>query len=75
MAASPHGDAVLRQAVTSVPAIPYTTSVDVNPRDARLDDTSPKFPLGQPAENPVVSATRQNVPAWLLPVVMYSGVS
>jgi len=37
--------------------------------------TKPKFPLGQPAENPVVSATRQNVPAWLLSVVMYSGVS
>jgi hypothetical protein len=40
VAASPHGDPVLRQAVTSVPVIPYTTSVGVNLRGARLDDTS-----------------------------------
>ena len=45
MAASPHGDAVFRKAVTSVPVTPYTTSVDVNPRDARLDDTSSAAPV------------------------------
>jgi catechol 2,3-dioxygenase-like lactoylglutathione lyase family enzyme len=45
VAASPHGDPVFRQAVTSVPVIPYTTSVDVNPRGARLDDTSSAAPV------------------------------
>ena len=40
MAASPHGDAVLRQS-----SIGYPTSVDVNPRDARLNDTSSAAPV------------------------------
>jgi hypothetical protein len=33
------------KAVTSVPVTPYTTSADVNPRDARLDDTSSAAPV------------------------------
>jgi predicted transposase YbfD/YdcC len=36
---------------------------------------SPKFPLSQPAESPIVPATRENVLAWPPSVVMYTGVS
>src|SRR5262249_1531023 len=35
----------------------------------------PKFPLSQPAEGPVLPATRQNMPAQQPSVVMYIGVS
>jgi len=46
VAASPHGDTPYSgKAVASVPNTPYTTSVDVNPRHARLDDTSSAAPV------------------------------
>jgi hypothetical protein len=44
VAASPHY-AVLRQTSHISTGYPYTTSVDVNPRDARLDDTSSAAPV------------------------------
>jgi hypothetical protein len=45
VAASPHGHAVFRQSSHISTGCPCTTSVDVNPRDARLDDTSSAAPV------------------------------